>query len=173
MAFNGAFTISQGTDPKSFVITDTSTGTDVNLTARKIYLYLADGTTLVPSGSANAWIDWPIANGPITISLLTKDYSLNIEIVWVSSSQLPSPSTYLQFQLKTFTANLELFDYGLTQMMADNNLLVTDGKFFLNKELLRLFIDDATNATTYNDQYNAQLNLDAGYNLQQNQSTNF
>ena len=174
MAFNGAFSISQGTDSTSFVITDTSTGSDTNLTDRKIYLNQSNGTTLIPANNPNAWIDWPIALGPITLTgILNQDYSLNIQVVWVSSSPLPSPSTYVQFQLKTFTANLELFDYMLTQQMAANNLLANDNNFLPNKELLRLYIDNANGATSFSDQYNAQLNLNAGYAMQVNQNNFF
>ena len=175
MSFNGAFSISQGTDPTSFTLTDTSTGSDANLTDRKIYLNKSDGTTLVPPNNGNAWIDWPLSAGSsITLTgILNQDYSLNIQVVWVSSSPLPSPSTYVQFQLKTFTANLELFDYTLTQQMAGNKLISSDNNFLPNKELLRLYIDNANGATSFNDQYNAQLNLNAGYNMQVNQNTFF
>lgn len=174
MSFNGAVTISQGIDPTSFTITEASTGSDPNLTDRKIYLNKSDGTTLVPPNSANSWIDWPIGNGPITLTgILNQDYSLNIQVVWVSSSPLAPPSTYVQFQLKTFTGNLELFDYTLTQQMAGNKLLSSDNNFLPNKELLRLYIDNAVGATSFNDQYNAQLNLNAGYNMQVNQNTFF
>lgn len=175
MSFNGAFTISQGTDPTSFTLTDISTGSDSGLTDRRIYLFLRDGTTLVPPNSANAWIDWPLSVGSsITLTgILARDYSLNIEVAWVSSAPSGPPSTYTQFQLKTFTANLELFDYQLTQLMAANPLLATDNKFLPNKELLRLYIDNANGATNYNDQFNAQLNLDAGNNMQVNQTTFF
>jgi hypothetical protein len=174
MSFQGAFTISQGTDASSFTLTDTSVGSDPNLTDRKIYLNKVDGTTLVPPNSATTFIDWPIASGPITLTgILNQDYSLNIQVVWVSSAPLPSPSTYVQFQLKTFTGNLELFDYTLTQQMAGNKLLASDNNYLPNKELLRLYIDNANGATSFNDQYNAQLNLNAGTNMQVNQNTFF
>lgn len=76
MAFNGSFQISQTSDVTSFIITDNSTGSDPNLTGRTISLFLADGSLL--GGST---IDWPIGEGSIkTISLLTRDYSLNIKV---------------------------------------------------------------------------------------------
>lgn len=173
MSFNGNFAVSLGSTPLSFIITDTSAGTDPNLTDRRITLYLSDGTTLVPTGSATPYIDWPIGNGPITISLLTKDYSINVNTQWISSAPLSSPSTYTFSQLNTFTGNLQLFDYGLTQMMAANKLLAQDGNFLRNKELLQLYIENAINATLYNDQFNAQSNLNDAYQLQLNQNVNF
>lgn len=173
MAFNGNISISLGPTPLSFIITDTSAGTDAGLTDRRVTLYLSDGTTLVPTGSSTPYIDWPIANGPITISLLSRDYSINVNTIWVSSSPLPSPSTYTISQIKTFTGNLQLFDYGLTQMMTANKLLAQDDHFLSNKELLQMYIENAESATVYNDQFNAQSNLDAGYELQLNQNVNF
>ena len=154
----------------SFTITDTSTGSDTQLSDRRIFLYLSNGTTLIPPNSTTPYIDWPIAAGN-TIALtgiLQQDYSINIEVNWISNAPLPSPSTYMAAILNTFTANLELFDYGLTQLQSANPLNVGDNRYFPNKSLLRTYIDNAVNSTTYNDQYQAQLNLDAGYNMQQN-----
>ena len=165
MSFNGSFSVALGATPLSFVLTDNSTGSDTNLTDRQITLYLADGTTLVPAGSNTTYIDWPIGNGPITISLLTQDYSINISVKWISSSPLPSPSTYSLAALNTFTGNSQLADYGLTKMMAANKLLAQDDHFLSNKELLQLYIENAVNATTYNDQFNAQDNLTAANDL--------
>jgi hypothetical protein len=173
MAFNGSVSAVQSIDGLTLTITDTSVGADANLTGRRVYLNLADGTTLIPTGNTTAYINWPIGNGPLVLPILTRDYAININPQWISSSPLPSPSTYTFFLLKAFTQNLELFDYGLTQKMSANPLLVNDNRFFPNKELLRQFIDNAINTITYNDQYNSQLNLNAGYKLQQNQTTYF
>lgn len=134
---------------------------------------MADGSVLVPVGSTLTYIDWPIASGPITISLLTQDFSININVQWISSSPLPSPSTYTLSQLNTFTGNSQLADYGLTQKMVANWLLAQDDHFLENKELLQLYIENAINATTYNDQFNAQNNLNAAYQLISSQTQYF
>lgn len=173
MSFNGNYSVTLGPTPLGFILTDTSSGSDPNLTDRRVTLYLSDGTTLVPLNNGTPYIDWPIGNGPLTISLLTKDYSININVQWISSAPLSSPSTYTLSQLYTFTGNLQQFDYGLTQMMAANKLLAQDGNFLNNKELLQLYIENAINATLYNDQFNAQDNLNAAYELQLNQNVNF
>ena len=174
MSFNGAFTISQGTDIHSFTLTDTSTGSDGGLTDRKVYLYKSDGTTLVAKGASNPWIDWPIANNTITISLLDRDYCLNIEVDWVSSAPLAPPSTYTLTILKNFPSNSESFYSGLTQEQAANPLLVNDNHWFENKSKLRLFIDDSNQAATImNDIFLAQQSLNAAYNYIQNADTYF
>lgn len=177
MAFNGAFSISQGVDPTSFSLTDTSTGADGGLTGRRIYLYKSDGTTLVPTGSSTTYINWPLVSGIGDVinltGILAKDYSLNITVVWVSSSPLSPPSTYTLAILKTFTGNIQLFAYGLTQLQAGNPLLVNDCGYFPNKSKLRVLIDDAINCETFNDQYNSQLSLNAAYALQVNAKSYF
>lgn len=175
MAFNGNFSISQGIDPTSFIVTDVSTGSDTNLTDRQIRPYKSDGTILLPSGNTLGYIDWPLSAGStITISgLLNVDYSLDFQITWVSSSPLPPPSTYISSQLYTFEGNLSVFVLGLTQIQAGNPLLVSDNNYFPNRMKLRVFMDDAINCTIYNDQYNAQLSLNDAYKMQQNQNAYF
>lgn len=174
MAFNGAFLISQGTDVHSFILTDTSTGSDGGLTDRRIYLYLSDGSTLVPVGSATTYIDWPIANGPITISLLDKDYALNIDVEWISSSPLSPPSTYSLTILKAFTSNSEAFLAMLTTMLATNRLLLDNNNFFYNKMKVRGLVDDATfSADNMNNIDLAQDSLNEVYKFILNQSTYF
>lgn len=174
MSFNGAFTISQGTDPHSFTLTDTSSGSDTNLTDRKIYLYKSDGTTLVTQGSSTTWIDWPIANNTITISLLDRDYCLNIEVDWISSSPLVPPSTYTLTILKNFTSNSESFYSGKLQEQSANPLLVDDNHWYENMSKLRLFIDNSMQAAVImNNIFLAQQNLDKAYNFIQNENTYF
>ena len=174
MSFNGSFSISQGTDPISFTLTDTSTGSDGGLTDRRIYLFHPDGTTLVPTGSVNSYIDWPIANNSITLSLLDKDYALRIEVDWISSSPLPPPSSYSETIPYAFTSNSENFYGSLTRMQSSNPLLVNDGDFFKNKSELRTHIDDATQAIDeMNDVFLAQSALNDAYKLILNQQVYF
>lgn len=174
MSFVGNFSISQGTDPTQFTLTDTSIGSDPSLTGRRVYLYLADGTTLVPVGSPTSYIDWPISDTTITITLLTRDYALNIEVDWLSSSPLPPPSTYTLTTMKGFTSNTESFYGGLTQMQASNPLLVNDNHYFENKSKLRTFIDDTINAVdTMNNIFLAQQSLNDAYDMIQNADTLF
>lgn len=177
MAFNGAATITQGIDVTSFIVTDSSTGADAGLTGRRIYLYLSDGSTLTPPGSATPYINWPLVSGigdVITLTgILAKDYSINITVLWISSAPLSPPSTYTFATLKTFTGNIQLFAYGLTQMQAGNPLLVNDNGYFPNKSKLRVLIEDAIDCQNYNDQYNSQLSLNEAYKLQVNAKSYF
>jgi len=174
MAHTANFTVTQGTDPNSFVLTDTSTDVDPNLTGRKIYLQKVGGTYLVPAGTTTDYIDWPLTDGSTKTltDILERDLSLSILVEWSSSSPEVGGS-YSKLLLHTFTALIEAFYYLLTQLQATNPLLVNDNQYFGNKIKLRVLIDDAENSTTYNDQYLAQLSLDQAYALQQNANIYF
>src|ERR1700761_896787 len=145
--FNGQFSISQGSDVTSLTLEDTSTGSDTNLTDRRIYLIKSDGTTLVPQGSSTTYIDWPLTDGnSIALTgILAQDWCLNIQVIWTSSSPLPSPSSYTFNILQAFTDNLILFAYGLSELQSGNPFLVTDNDYFSNKSKLWVLIDDAQN----------------------------
>ncbi len=172
MAFNGNFSTSQTSDATSFVLTDTSTGTDSNIVSRTIYLYKTDGTLL--TGAA---IDWPVVSvtgDTKTLSgVLTKDYSLNIVVTWTSSSPLSSPSTYTKTVITTFTGNLNEFLYSLIQRISATRNLVNDNNFYKSLSALYTEIDNAVQATNYSNQFSAQAALDRGYALQQNQNLFF
>ncbi len=173
MAFNGNFTASQSIDGLSLTIVDTSVGADANITTRRVYLNLSDGSTLKPQGTSTDYIVWAVGAGPLVLPLLTKDYSININVQWISSSPLPPPSEYSVFELKTFTNNIMLFYYSLTQLQAQNQQLTNYVGYFDNKVKLLVFINDATNATVYNNQFLAQKSLDRASELQTNANVYF
>ena len=105
--------------------------------------------------------------------ILSRDFSLNIEVQWISSAPLGPPSTYTEYELYTFTDNLLLFSLGLSQLQSGNPLIISDNGYFANRDKLRVLIDDAGNATTYNDQFTAQASLNQAYVMQQNQNAYF
>lgn len=169
MAFNGNFSVSQTSDVQSFIIQDTSTGSDPNLTGRTISLTLADGSLL-----GDTTISWPIGEGNTkTISLLSRDYSINITVTWQSSSPLPSPSTYTKTALYTFTGNIVTFIYGLIQQLAALPTLANDSLWYDSLSKLQTFVDGATTAGSFDDQTSAQWQLDQAYTLIVNESNYF
>lgn len=175
MPFAGSFTITPvATDPTSFVITDTSTGSDTNLTDRQIFLYQSNGVLLLPAGSTTNYIDWPISAGSsLTITgLLTVDYSLNILVNWISSAPIGG-STYTFTLLYTFTGNTTLFINGLIQEIAANPQLENSYNFMGNLAKMYVFVQNALNATTYMQQFSAQGALNQAQNLILNASILF
>jgi hypothetical protein len=169
MAFAGAYSISQGVDVQSFQITDTSTGSDPNLTTRSISLFKTDNTLL-----GGAAIPWPLSDGSTKLisGLLVRDFSLNIVVTWTSSSPIPG-STYSKAGVVTFTGNSNEFAYGLLQQIAAQQSITSDNGFLYNLALVNSDIRNADRASFYADQGNAQAALDRIYNFIGNQNFYF
>jgi hypothetical protein len=169
VAFSCDFSVSQGLNVQDFQITDTSTGSDSNLTGRTISLFLVDNSLL--GGSV---INWPLSDGSTKLisGLLTRDFSLNIQVVWASSSPIPS-STYSKNHIVTFTGNSNQFAYGLLQQIAANQSITSDNGFLYNLALVNSDIQNANRANSYADNGNAQAALNRIYNYIVNQQFYF
>jgi|SRR6185369_5880661 len=175
MAFNGLFTAAQANDGSTVTFTDVSTGSDTNLTDRRIYAYKADATVLVPSGNVLGYIDWPISAGSTLVvsGLLQKDYALNINVLWISSSPLAPPSTYTQTTLYGFVRNTKNFIYNKLQNLdAQPGLLNYQG---WQMSLFSLYneISNCALAVEYFDIFKAQAALDRAVSIMRNQKFNF
>lgn len=169
MAFSGDYSISQGLDPANFTITDTSTGSDPNLTGRTIYLYQTDNSLL--GGVA---IDWPISDGSSKSinELLNWDYSLNIVVVWASSSPIPG-STYTKADIITFDGYSNDFAYNLVQQISSNQAITRDTNFLYNLALVNSDILNAQRCSSYGDQGQAQQSINRIYNFYINRNFYF
>lgn len=166
------FSTSQAASPLStFTITDTSTGTDGTLTGRLIMLRKDDGTYLVPSGYTVTYIFWPIGSTSLTIAdILDKDYCVDITVYWYAGST----SQYSKTILTLFTGYGDTKLRQLTQALAANKLVITQNNFWLNKNKLRVLLDDAAQAVVFlNDQTIAQFCLDEAKDLTDNIQTFF
>lgn len=83
MALVPSFTASpQVGNPSVIILTDTSTGSDSNVTVRHVYLRKSDGNFLVPTGTTTDYIVWPYTDQTITIDVLEKDRALWITVQW-------------------------------------------------------------------------------------------
>jgi hypothetical protein len=164
--FSGDFSVSQGVNPANFTLTDTSTGSDPNLTGRPVYLYLVDNSLL-----GGAPIDWPLSDGTTKAidGLLSRDFSLNIVVTWQSSSPIPG-SEYSKTRIVTFDGNSNLFTYSLLQQIASNQAITKDNDFMYNLSLVNSDILNAQRASEYGDQGSAQAALDRIYAFQVNQN---
>lgn len=84
MSFLPSFTVSQPIGENNIVtVTDTSTGTNSAINARRVYLRKSDGTFLVPEGTATDYVDWAWVDTSIDIDVLDKDYALEITVEWL------------------------------------------------------------------------------------------
>jgi len=171
MSFVQNFSITQSTDVTSFTITDTSTGSDSNITNRQIFLQKSDGTYLVPTGTSTNYIPFPLTSSYILLSkILNVDYCLNITVNWLD---INGNVLYTKNGLYLFTGNSELFYYTLTTQQAANPNKVDDVDWYSNKLQLRTEIDSANSAVNYSDQANAQAALNRAYYMISNQNIFF
>lgn len=159
MAFSGDFSTSQGVNPQNFTITDSSTGSDPNLTGRTISLFQTDNELL-----GGETIDWPLSDGSTKAinGLLTRDYSLNILVTWQSSSPIPG-SSYSKAEIIAFTGNSNLFAYELLQQIASNQSITQNKYYLYNLALVNSDILNAERAARYADQGNSQEALNRIY----------
>jgi hypothetical protein len=154
--------------PNLIEITDTSTGSDTRISTRRIYIRKADGSYIVEDGNTNDYIDWAYPNTSITLDVLKKDVAVEITVQWVYINPFTYYPTiiYSKVTIYGFTEYNEMFDYGLTQMLSANPLLINDNDFFPNKSNLRTSIDSGNQAITYaQDLYAAQQCYDRATNL--------
>lgn len=169
MAYNAAFTISSLIIPGSFVLNDTSTGSDPNITGRTIYLYQADGSLLT-----GAPISFPLSSGnSITLNVLDVDYDLLIIMTVQSSSPLPPPSSYSYQGDFLFTGNTQQEINELIGGYAYNYTLVSDTYFYDNLSKLQTELDNAIQANATGQQSAAQAALNRAQYLITNKSMFF
>ena len=175
MAFNGLFNAVQSADGASATFTDVSTGSDANLTGRRIYPNKTDATVLVPAGNTLGYIDWPLSAGSTLVvsNLLPKDYALNITVVWISSSPLAPPSSYTETTLYGFVRNTKNFIYNKLQNLDAQPTLNNDQGWTMSLFKLYLEVKNCGLSVEYFDQYKAQAALDRAYSIMQNQKFNF
>lgn len=172
MAFEQNFSVAQSyLDATSLQVADTSTGTDVNITSRRIYIQDANGNYLVPSGTTTQYVLFPEPAATILINVLNQDYCLSITVQWLDVS---NNILYTKTQMFCFTLYSEQFFYYLTQQAAAGNANIQDTTFYGNKMLLRVYIDSANNAVQYaSDIVGAQNSLNSAAFLIDNQNSFF
>ena len=150
MAFAASFSISVDSNPANIILTDTSSGSDPDLTTRTVYIYQVDGTLLTTP------INWPISDSSITMPVLTQSIALNIQVVWTSTNPIPG-STYTYSQIYAFTGFAENYYYSLTQMQTSTPAIISDTFYYTNKLVLRVEIDSAVQAISLaSDLYGSQ-----------------
>jgi hypothetical protein len=173
MSFIPNFSSSQSAGDLS-IATFTDTSTDfTGITGRLIYLRKCDGNYLVPDGVTADYVYWPVVAGTgdtIEIDALDKDYCLDITVVYYNGSTESTSKTILTL----FTGYGDLFLRQLTQALAANKTNIDKPNFWVNKNKLRVLLDDAAQAVSFlNDQTIAQFCLDEEKKLTDNISSFF
>lgn len=158
--FTGTFEVSQTSDITSLVVTDTSDYSGENqgtFSGRRIYLYKVDGTTLVPSGTATAYVDFPFTDGnsKTITGVLNTDYSLLVNVVWLSNNPQPG-STYTAQSIETFLNYLYAFYSGQISTLSDNPNILQNTQWYDSLFKLVTEISNAEQATADGQQFSAQ-----------------
>ncbi len=145
-----AFTVGQTLDASSFTLTDTSTSVDGAITQRRIYIQLANGTYLVPTGTTTDYVDFPLSDGAsITIDgVLNIDYAVSITLQWLSVTDVVLYSLPQSF---AFVLNDEQFMYFLVQCMGANRNLINTNNFIFTCFELDMYVSYAQKAVTTGD----------------------
>lgn len=134
-----SFTIGVTNNPASVVITDTSTGSDVAITDRKVIFTQTDSISL--SGSP---YDFPLSAGAsITLNPLDKDYALTTTVNWTDINGNVLYTADVIFFFKGYALQ---FLEGLTQQQIANPSIVNDQNFIPNKFNLFQEVQSAQNA---------------------------
>ena len=169
MAISPSFTASQNSGTPSIItLTDTSTGTDVAITQRRVYLLQSNGQYLVPTGTTTDYIEWDIVDPTISLNVLVQDTALSITVQWLSVSNTVIESVTTSF---AFTAYNETFYYGLTESQVANANLTASTNWYQTKMILRVELDSAYQAISFaSDIFSAQAALNRATFISTNQS---
>lgn len=150
--------------PELITLTDDSTGTDLGLTGRKIYIRLADGTYL-----ANG-TDWAIGDAQIILDILTQSTAPEITVQWLTGAAV----TYTY----TNTFDFNLYDYvfalGLLSDQTGEPGVIQDTNYYNNFMKFIVNLVNSENAILYGgDIYSAQGALNVNQNMILNESKYF
>jgi len=156
MSFLPSFTIAQDPlSPSNVVVTDTSTGSDSNITQRRVYISDQSGAYLVPSGTTTDYIQWAIADTTISVNILTQDTAVFTKIQWldVSDNVLYESEDY--FCLAQFNKNF--FTY-LMQLQGDAPAIPADTNYNANCALFWARVQGAINVVINNSDISSSQN---------------
>lgn len=165
MSLTPNFTVTQsfGT-PANLTFTDTSTGSDTSVASRNIYIQQANGDYIVMTGNTSTnYTTWDYDLSSITLGILEKDVAVTITIDWVDEL---NNKVYTSTKIFAFTNFNEKFDYGTTQMLTANPMLINDNDFFVHKADMRVSMDSGNQAfNLVGDLFAAQECYDRATNL--------
>jgi hypothetical protein len=169
MPISPSFTASQNSGtPNLIFLTDTSTGSDVTITKRRIYLLQSNGTYLVPAGTNTDYIEWALVDTTTSLNVLIQDTALSITVQWLTAGNVEVASVTTSF---AFTAYNETFYYGLTESQVANANLTASTNWYQTKMILRVELDSAYQAISFaSDIFSAQAALNRATFISTNQS---
>lgn len=112
---------------------DKSTGDLSNLTGRRVYFRLHDGSFLKPAGVTTDYVEWPLPSLTIQLDILKEDTITEIEVVFQETTNVSVKKIF------AFTGLSEKFLYELSVLQAGN--IEHMPEYFVNKTTLRTLLD--------------------------------
>lgn len=164
MPFVPSFSASQSlSNLEDATFLDDSTGSDGAITYRTITITEANGTKL-----ADEQI-WLLANTSITLSILDRDYALQVVVKW---KDVNDATLYTKSLPIVFTGYGQTFLYNKAQSQAAMSpSIINDTDYFNNLSKLQTLIDSAIQANSLaSDIFTAQYCLDASFYMMQNEN---
>lgn len=159
--------------PETITFSDTSTGSDVAITKRRIFLLQADGEYLVPDGTTTDYVEWALANSSISLDVLSQDTALSVTVQWLDVSNAVLYTKTIAFGFDAFGQN---FFYSLSdgQVPITNPPLALSQDYYQNKLQFLCYLKSAEQAITYaSDIQKAQSCYDLDQFMQNNASELF
>jgi hypothetical protein len=130
MPLTPAFTLSQSPiAPNLVVATDTSTGTDVAVTQRRIFFQTAYGDYLVVPGTTTDYNAWLLVNPSQSFNILTQDYAISCTVQWLDVGNTVLYTLSQVFALPQYNKQ---FFYYLIQQQALTPSILQDTTYFSN-----------------------------------------
>ena len=172
MPFSQNFTVAQtSANPAYIIVTDTSTGSDVLIVARRITIKDCNGDYLVPAGVTTNYIPWPLLDDPISLNVLTQDTAVNIMVEWLYAGDV------VQYELNNnycLTEYNKQFLYYLIQLQSLTFNVIQDNNYWGNVGTFWTNIIGAINSVEIADDiFSSQVCLNRATFMAQNQSTFF
>lgn len=157
------FTSSQSLSSNNLItFVDSSTGTDLSLSSRRIAILLANGNYLTTAGESAtiAYETWNIGDTSVELNLLTKSTTASVVVDWLTGSTV----TYT----KTILMEWDLYDYvflfGLLSAQTSYPARTSNSDYWQNSFKMVTNLFQSEQATELmEDIYSSQAALDRNY----------
>jgi len=172
MALVPNFSVSQTpATPSNIVITDTSTGSDVNIAKRRVYVETSQSAFLVPAGVTTNYTPWAYPTPSITLDILTTDQAVNVRVEWLDTFNNVLYQKAVNFCFSQFN---QQFFYYLIQVQSQTYNVIQDNRYWTNMATYWANIIGAINAVQIgNDIFGSQTCLNRATFMMNNQLNYF
>ena len=155
MPLTQSFTTSQVLGESSnIVLTDTSTGTDVLVVSRRVYITDKNGLYYGEDGETSTtaiYTEWDNFPGTTTLTIedvLTQDRSVNVRVDWIEED---GDVRYTATDLQDYTLYAKTLYINSIKAQSNNNQLKAHANFYINMIKLLISIKEADDSVTLLD----------------------